>query len=444
MLEKIKDYLELKDYSSIRSMLAEELEADIAENMEELTKEQRIIVFRLLPKNKAADVFSYLSLEIQQTLILSLSESEIGYIIDDLYSDDAVDLIEEMPANVVKMILKNANSDTRATINQLLKYPEDSAGSHMSVDFVDLKPHMTVRDSIRRIRQIGIDKETINICYVVDEQRHLLGIVSSRQLLLHASDTIISEIMNENYVSVHTLLDQEQVAHEFSKYDLTIMPVVDNEERLVGIITIDDVVDIIEEEATEDMEIMAAMAPSEKPYLKTSIFEIYRNRVPWLLILMISATFTGKIIASFEASLASCAVLTVYIPMLMNSGGNSGSQASVSVIRGLSLGEIELKDVFKIIWKEGRLSILLAFTLAVANFFKIMILDRIAIDVAFVVCLALFSTTVIAQLVGGSLPVVAKKLGFDPAIMASPFITTIVDALSLLIYFMIAKVILHI
>ncbi len=444
MLERIKEYLDLKDYASIRSLLKEELVADIAEWMEDLSKEQRIVMFRLLPKNKAADVFSYLPMDLQMTLIMSLSESEMGAIIDDLYSDDAVDLIEEMPANVVKMILKNANNDTRATINQLLKYPEDSAGSHMSVDFVDLKPNMTVRDSIRRIRQIGIDKESINVCYVVDEQRHLLGIVSSRQLLLNPSDTIIGDIMNDNYVCIPTMMDQEQVAAEFGKYDFTIIPVVDNEERLVGIITVDDVVDIIQEEATEDMEIMAAMAPSEKPYLKTSIFEIYKNRVPWLLILMISATFTGKIIASFETSLAACAVLTVYIPMLMNSGGNSGSQASVSVIRGLSLGEIELKDILKIIFKEGRLSILLALTLAIANFFKIMIVDRIEAQVAFVVCLALFCTTVIAQLVGGSLPVLAKKLGFDPAIMASPFITTIVDALSLLIYFMIAKVILHI
>lgn len=444
MLEKIKENLELKNYSAIRELLEDELEADIAEWLEDLSKEQRIVAFRLLPKNKAADVFSYLPLEIQQVLILSLSESEMGAIIDDLYSDDAVDLIEEMPANVVKMILKNANNETRSTINQLLKYPEDTAGSHMSVDFVDLRPQMSVREAIRRIRQIGIDKETINICYVVDDQRHLLGFVSSRQLLLHSSDTIISDIMNENYVSVHTLLDQEQVAHEFSKYDLTIIPVVDNEDRLVGIITIDDVVDIIEEEATEDMEIMAAVIPSEKPYLKTSIFEIYKNRVPWLLVLMISATFTGKIIASFEESLAACAVLTVYIPMLMNSGGNSGSQASVSVIRGLSLGEIELKDLFKIIFKEGSLSFLLAATLAICNFFKIMIVDRISASVALVVCLALFCTTVVAQIVGGSLPVIAKKLGFDPAIMASPFITTIVDALSLLIYFMIAKAILHI
>lgn len=444
MLEEIIKFLELRDYSAIRVLLEDELVADIAEWMEELTKEQRIVVFRLLPKNKAADVFSYLELESQQTLILSLSEKEMGDIIDDLYSDDAVELIEEMPANVVKMILKNANNETRSTINQLLKYPEDSAGGHMSVDFVDLKPEMTVRDSIRRIRQIGIDKESINVCYVVDDQRHLLGIVSSRQLLLHPSDTVIGDIMNENVVTIHTLLDQEQVALEFSKYDYTIIPVVDNESRLVGIITIDDVVDIIEEEATEDMEIMAAMAPSEKPYLKTSIFEIYKNRVPWLLILMISATFTGKIIASFEESLAACAVLTVYIPMLMNSGGNSGSQASVSVIRGLSLGEIELKDIIKIVWKEGRLSILLAATLAIANFFKIMIVDHIAADVAMVVCAALFCTTVVAQLVGGSLPVIAKKLGFDPAIMASPFITTIVDAMSLLIYFMIAKAILHI
>lgn len=444
MLEEMKVFLENKNYSAIRVLLEDELVADIAEWMEELNKEQRIVVFRLLPKSKAADVFSYLPLEIQQTLILSLSETEMGAIIDDLYSDDAVELIEEMPANVVKMILKNANSDTRATINQLLKYPEDSAGGHMSVDFVDLKPNMTVRDSIRRIRQIGIDKESINVCYVVDDKRHLLGIVSSRQLLLHPSDTIISDIMTENVLSIHTLLDQEQVAHEFSKYDYTIIPVVDNESRLVGIITIDDVVDIIEEEATEDMEIMAAMAPSEKPYLKTPIFEIYKNRVPWLLILMISATFTGRIIASFEESLAACAVLTVYIPMLMNSGGNSGSQASVSVIRGLSLGEIELKDILKIIWKESRLSMMLALTLAVANFFKIILLDHIAANVALVVCAALFCTTVVAQIVGGSLPVLAKKLGFDPAIMASPFITTIVDALSLLIYFMIAKAILHI
>lgn len=444
MLEEMKVFLENKNYSAIRVLLEDELVADIAEWMEELNKEQRIVVFRLLPKNKAADVFSYLPLEIQQTLILSLSEAEMGAIIDDLYSDDAVELIEEMPANVVKMILKNANNETRATINQLLKYPEDSAGGHMSVDFVDLKPNMTVRDSIRRIRQIGIDKESINVCYVVDDKRHLLGIVSSRQLLLHPSDTIISDIMTENVLSINTLLDQEQVAHEFSKYDYTIIPVVDNESRLVGIITIDDVVDIIEEEATEDMEIMAAMAPSEKPYLKTPIFEIYKNRVPWLLILMISATFTGRIIASFEESLAACAVLTVYIPMLMNSGGNSGSQASVSVIRGLSLGEIELKDIIKIIWKESRLSMMLALTLAVANFFKIILLDHIAANVALVVCAALFCTTVVAQIVGGSLPVLAKKLGFDPAIMASPFITTIVDALSLLIYFMIAKAILHI
>lgn len=442
--EKIKELIKNKNYMSIRLLLEDENVVDIADLFEELTKEESVILFRLLPKQIAADVFAYMPIDVEQVLIMSLTEKEMGYIIDELFTDDAVDLLEEMPANIVKKILKNANAETRKDINHLLKYPEDSAGSEMTVEFIDLYENMTVKDAIRRIRQIGIDKETINTCYVVDEQRHLLGIVSSRQLLLHESSTMIADIMVDNPIKVQTLEDQEQVALTFSKYDLTVVPVVDNEDRLVGIITVDDIVDIMQEEATEDMELMAAISPSEKPYMKTSVMETFKNRIPWLLILMISATFTGKIIQGFEESLAACAVLTAFIPMLMDSGGNSGSQASVSIIRGISLGEIEFKDTPKILWKELRVSILVGSVLAVANFIKIMLIDQVSVEIAIVVCLTLALTVVIAKLVGCSLPILAKKVGFDPAIMASPFITTIVDALSLLLYFAIATAILHI
>lgn len=444
LLEEVKELLEKKDYSTIRELLENENVVDIAELFEELNREDGVVMFRLLPKSIAADVFAYMSIEVEQMLVLSLGDKEIGHIINQLFTDDAVDFLEEMPASVVKKVLKNADSDTRADINHLLKYPEDSAGSIMTVEYVDLRPTMTVRDAIRRIRQIGIDKETINTCYVVDEQRHLLGIVSSRQLLLHESGTLITDIMTENVIMVQTLEDQEEVTHSFQKYDLTVMPVVDNEKRLVGIITVDDVVDILQEETTEDMELMAAISPSEKPYMKTGVFETFKNRIPWLLLLMISATFTGKIIQNFEDSLAACAVLTAFIPMLMDTGGNSGSQASVSVIRGISLGEIEFKDTFKIIGKEIRVAALVGIVLGTCNFIKIMLIDRVSIAVALVVCLTLAVTVVIAKLVGCTLPILAKKLGFDPAIMASPFITTIVDALSLLLYFTIAQAFLHI
>lgn len=442
--EKIKEYLEKKNYSGVRKCLEDQNIVDIAELFKTLDKEQSILLFRLLPKNIAADVFAYIPLDVEQMLIMSLTDAETGHIIDELFTDDAVDLLEEMPANIVKKILKNANAETRQDINHLLKYPEDSAGSEMTVEFVDLRANMTVKDAIRRIRQIGIDKETINTCYVVDEKRHLLGIVSSRQLLLHESQTVIADIMVENPIKVRTLEDQEQVAMTFSKYDLTVVPVVDNEDRLVGIITVDDVVDILQEETTEDMEIMAAISPSEKPYMKTSVLDTYKNRIPWLLILMISATFTGKIIQGFEDSLAACAVLTAFIPMLMDTGGNSGSQSSVSIVRGISLGEIEFKDLPKIVWKEMRVSILVGLTLAATNFVKIMLIDRVSVEVALVVCSTLVFTVMIAKLVGCILPIFAKKIGFDPAVMASPFITTIVDALSLLLYFAIAKAILHI
>ncbi len=444
LLKEVKSLLSKRDYAQIRSLLQAENVVDIAELFNDLNKEEGILVFRLLPKSMAADVFSYLPVDIAQMLVMNLSDREIGGIIDKLFTDDAVDLIEEMPASIVKRVLKNANSETRRDINHLLNYPEDSAGSRMTVEFVDLRLDMRVADAIRRIRQIGVDKETIDTCYVVDDKRHLLGIVSSRQLLLHDSEMLISEIMTENYISVETMRDQEDVANTFKKYDLTVMPVVDQEKRLVGIITVDDVVDIMTEEATEDMEIMAAISPSEKPYMKTGVIETFKNRVPWLLILMISATFTGKIIQNFEASLASCAILTAFIPMIMDSGGNSGSQASVSVIRGISLGEITYRDTFAIIFKELRVAILVGAVLAVANFFKILIIDRVSMTIAMVVCLTLWLTIILAKLVGCTLPILAKRLGFDPAIMAAPFITTIVDALSLLIYFSIARAILHI
>ena len=353
-------------------------------------------------------------------------------------ADDATDLLEEMPANIVKKLLANANAETRRDINHLLRYPEDSAGSVMTVEYVDLKENITVQQAIERIKKIGIDSETINICYVLDNKRTLLGTVALRYLLLSEPDEIIGEIMHENVVSIHTMMDQEEVARQFKKYDFTSMPVVDNENRLVGIITVDDVVDIIEEEATEDIEKMAAIVPSDKPYMKTSVFELWKKRMPWLLLLMISATFTGGIIASFEDALSSCAILVAYIPMLMDTGGNAGGQASVTIIRGLSLNDIEFKDWFRVIWKEFRVAFICGISLAAANMLKLLFIDRVGILVAITVCGTLLLAVLIAKLVGCTLPMIAKKIGFDPAVMASPFITTIVDALSLLIYFQIA------
>jgi magnesium transporter len=358
-------------------------------------------------------------------------------------ADDATDILEEMPASVVKRILANASPETRADINHLLQYPEDSAGSIMTVEYVDLREDMTVSDAIERIRKKGVDSETINICYVVTKQKVLVGTVALRYLLIMKPDEIIGDIMNTNVISINTMTDQEEAARMFQKYGFTAMAVVDNESRMVGIITIDDVVDILEEEATEDIEKMAAIVPSDKPYPKVGIFETYKNRMPWLLLLMISATFTGAIITSFESALASYVVLTAYIPMLMDTGGNAGSQASVSIIRGLSLKEIEFEDIFKIIWKEIRVAALCGITLSVASFAKLIFLDKLPIAVAAVVCITLLAVVLIAKLVGCCLPMLASKIGFDPAVMASPMITTIVDALSLLVYFNIATRALH-
>ena len=412
--------------------------------MEELEEEERLKVYRILPKDLAADVFSYLEVDSQEAIINSLSDREAGNVIDNLMADDAADLLEEMPANVVERLLANANPETRQALNQLLRYPEDSAGSIMTVEYVSLKESLTVDQAIERIRAVGLDSETINICYVLDARRELVGTVALRYLLLSQGDEIIADIMHENVISVNTLMDQEQVAEKFKKYDFIAMPVVDNENRLVGIITVDDIVDIMEEETTEDMEKMAAIVPSDKPYMRTTVGETFKKRIPWLLLLMVSATFTGAIIASFEDALSVCAVLTVFIPMLMDTGGNAGGQASVTIIRGLSLGEITYRDVPRVVWKEIRVAVLCGGTLAIANFAKLMLFDRVGMLVAFTVCLTLVAAVLMAMVVGCLLPIGAKRLGFDPAVMASPFITTIVDALSLLVYFRFATMLLGI
>lgn len=439
-LEKvIKELLENKKYHLLRKVLEDENEADVAEVFETIENEESmVLLFRLLPKDEAAEVFAYLPIETQQTIIQLLTNTEVGQILNDLNSDDAVDMLEEMPANVVKKILALADVQTRRDINSLLQYPEDSAGSLMTVEYVDLRSFMTIDDAIKRIRKNGVDSETINYSYVTDAQKHLLGVISLREIILAKPDEKIEDLMDNNIITVTTLEDQEEVAKLFKKYDFAAMPVVDQENRLVGIITVDDVMDILEEEVTEDIEKMAAITPNDQPYMKTSVFETYKKRIPWLLLLMISASITGKIIQGFETALASCVILTAFIPMLMDTGGNCGSQASVSVIRALSLDEFDFHELPLVIWKELRVSILVGLTLAAANFLKILLIDHTTVIVAFVVCFTLFLTVIVAKLVGCILPVVASKLGFDPAVMASPFITTIVDALSLLVFFNIA------
>ncbi len=442
-LEALEELLQTKQYTRLRQYLSEMNDADIATFMDELDEEEEMLkVFRILPKDLAADVFSYLEVDNQQMIITSMTDKEAAHIINNLMADDAVDLLEEMPANVVKRLLKNATPEVRRDINQLLRYPEDSAGSIMTVEYVDLKESLTVNQAIERIRKVGVDSETINICYVLDAQRKLLGTVALRYLLLSDGDEIIGDIMHENVIAIQTLTDQEEVAKQFKKYDFTAMPVVDNEYKLVGIITVDDIVDIIEEETTEDMEKMAAIVPSDKPYMRTGAWETYKKRIPWLLLLMLLSTFTGAILASFEEALSVYAALLAFIPVLMNTGGNAGGQASVTVIRGLSLGEITYRDVPGIIWKEIRVSLICGLTLAVAAFAKIMWIDGLGLMVASVVSLTLVVTVILAMQVGCLLPVLAKRLGFDPAVMANPFITSIVDALSLIVYFNVATTIL--
>ena len=438
MIENIEMLINKKKYSELKKELINMNEADIAEILEKLNEIDLITIFRLLPKDLAALVFSYLSIENEQVIIKTLSDKEAGLIIDNMYADDAADLIDEMPSNVVKRLLSNTTKETRRDINNLLKYEDDSAGSIMTVEFIDLKENYTVKDALSIIKEEANEIENIDICYVLDHTRKLLGFVRLTDILTNSDDVLIKSIMHKVHAKVKTSTDQEEVAHKFKKYDINIIPVVDSENKLVGIITIDDIVDIIDEETTEDIEKMAAITPNDKPYNKTGVFHTYLKRIPWLLLLMISATFTGKIIQSYESALASTVVLTSFIPMLMDTGGNAGSQSSVTIIRSLSLNEIKFKDIFKVIFKEIRVAILVGITLAIANFFKLLFIDQVSVTIALIVCLTLIITVLCAKIVGSTLPMIAKKIGFDPAVMASPFITTIVDAISLIIYFTIA------
>ena len=441
--------LDEKKYHSLRDILSTMNPADIAAIFDDLDQARLPLLFRLLPKELAAETFVEMEPEAQELLIQGFSDSELKEVIDELYVDDAVDIVEEMPANVVQRILTQGEPDMRKQINEILRYPEDSAGSIMTTEYVSLRPNMTVEEAILRIRRTGIDKETIYTCYVTRGHK-LIGLTSVKDLLLcEDDDATIESIMQEHVITVGTLDDKEQVAQMFSKYNFLALPVVDTENRLVGIVTFDDAMDVMEDEATEDMEIMGGMTPSDKTYLRSSTFDLFKHRIPWLMLLMVSATFTGLIITHFESALAAQVALTAFIPMLMDTGGNSGSQSSVTVIRALSLGEIEFSDLPRVVWKEIRTAVLCGISLAAACFAKIMLVDRLMLGnkdvtclVALVVCATMALTVLVAKVIGCVLPMLAKKVGFDPAVMASPFITTIVDALSLLIYFGIASVLL--
>ena len=425
----IQNLLNSKKYSSLRDMLIIMNPSDIASLFQDLPVDSLPLLFRLLPKELAADTFVEMDEEMQELLIQGFSDRELKEVINELYVDDAVDLVEEMPASVVKRILRQAAPEMRKMINDILKYPEDSAGSMMTTEYVSLHPQMNVSQALSRIRQTGVDKETIYNCYVITPDRKLCGIVSARSLLLSSEQALIEDIMESHVISVNTMMDQEEVALMFNKYNFLALPVVDQENRLVGIVTVDDAMDVLQEETTEDMEKMAAIVPSERPYLKTGIFATFRQRIPWLLVLMISATASSMIITAFEDALAAQVALTAFIPMLMNTGGNSGSQASVTIIRGLSLNEIQYKDFFKVLWKEIRVGVLCGVTLAAANYVKLLLLDRVSFLIAAAVCLTLVLTVILSKIVGALLPMGAKKIGLDPAVMASPFISTIVDTL---------------
>ena len=431
-----------KKYPTIRDILITMNPADIASVFDSMEEERLPLLFRLLPKELAAETFVEMEPDAQELLIRGFSDSELREVVDELYVDDAVDIVEEMPANVVRRILSQADPQMRKDINEILRYPENSAGSIMTTEYVSLRPDMTVEESILRIRRTGVDKETIYTCYVTRD-RLLLGLVTVKDLLLAQDDSMeIGELMETNVISVSTQTDQEEVARMLSKYNFLALPVVDGENRMVGIVTFDDAMDVMEDEATEDMEIMGGMTPSDKTYLRSTTFDLFKHRIPWLMLLMVSATFTGLIITKFEHALAAQVALTAFIPMLMDTGGNSGSQSSVTVIRALSLGELSFSDIGRVIWKEIRTAVLCGVALAAACFLKILLVDRllmgnedVSIIVALVVCITMALTVLVAKVIGCSLPMLAKKVGFDPAVMASPFITTIVDALSLLIYF---------
>ena len=444
LAETFRKLTEEKKYASLRDLMQTLYPADIATILSDMPERMMPAIFRLLPKDLAAETFVEMESDVKEALIKSFSDTELKAVIDEMYMDDAVDLIEEMPANMVRRILAQADADTRKQINEILKYKEDSAGSVMTTEFVALTPQTTAADAINEIRATGVDKETINTCYVLDDKYHLLGTVTIRTLILARPDETCESLMTANAVSVNTQDDQETAVQTMSKYNITSLPVVDAENRMVGIITVDDALDIMEEEATEDIAKMAAITPSDKPYLRTGVFETWKNRIPWLLLLMVSGTFTGIVITRFEDALKLFPVLFASVPMLMDTGGNSGSQASVSVIRALSLGELEFKDIFRVIWKEFRVSFLCGLTLAVANYGRLLLLEKITVLQAVTICLTMMFTVMIAKFVGCTLPLLAKKAKLDPAVMASPFITTIVDVLSLLIYFSFATAILHV
>lgn len=449
LLEEIISLVEQRKLGKVKEILSEMNEADIAPLFEELEEKDIPVIYRVLPKDLASEVFAYMESETQELLIRSFSDTELKQVISDLWLDDTVDIIEEMPANVVSRILKTASPSVRKQINELLKYPEDSAGSIMTVEYVSLNKDLTVAEAFKKIRREGVHKETVYTCYVT-EKRQLIGTVSVRDLLIASEDEVISEIMETNVISVHVNEDIENVSRAFSKYDIMALPVVDNDDRIVGIITVDDIIDVIEEEATEDFEKMAAITPTDKPYLKTGVLSIWLTRIPWLLLLMVSATLTGGIITSFEGALTAFPALVAFIPMLMGTGGNAGGQASVTVIRGLAIGEVQLRDVFRVLWKEIRVSVLCGVVLSVVGFVKILLVDNLLLNAgvtmqeALVVSITLALTVFISKVIGCTLPILAKKLGLDPAVMASPFITTLVDVVSLIIYFVVASRILAI
>lgn len=450
MLECINILLENRNISELKRSLNEVNPVDIARLLEEIEDErQRTFLFRMLTKENAAETFVEFDGDTQENLIRAFSDTELREVLDEIYIDDAADIIEEMPATIVKRILKNTDKETREAINTILKYPDDSAGSIMTPEFVDLKKDMTVEDAFKRIRRTGVDKETIYTCYVTDASRHLIGVTTVKELLLNDYDDVIEDFMETNVISINTLDDQEYASDMLSKYDFLALPVVDMENRLVGIITYDDAIDVIQEENTEDIQKMAAIVPTDTPYLKTSVFETFKKRIPWLMLLMVSATITSQILTTFENKLASVMVLTAFIPMLMDTGGNTGSQASVSVIRALSLGEIGNRDIFKVLWKEIRVALCCGISLSAICFAKLMLFDRVimgndgvTVIVAIVISLTILVEIILAKIVGCTLPIVAKKIGFDPAVMASPFITTIVDAISLLVYIAFASLLL--
>lgn len=449
MIEWIDELHKQRRISELKKYLNDINPADIALLLETVDERKQVFLFRLLTKENAADTFVEFDGDTQENLIRAFSDTELKEVLDELYIDDAADIIEEMPATIVKRILKNTDPETREAINTILKYPEDSAGSIMTPEFVDLKRDMTVEDAFKRIRRTGLDKETIYTCYVTDASRHLIGVITVKELLLNDYDDAIEDLMETNVISINTLDDRETATLALSKYDFLAMPVVDMENRLVGIITVDDAIDVIQEENTEDIQKMAAITPTDTPYLKTNVIDSWKKRIPWLMLLMISATLTSQILTTFEDKLLQASVLTAFIPMLMGTGGNAGGQSSATIIRAISLDEVSFKDIFRVIWKEFRIGAISGLSLAVICFAKLMLFDKfvlgndaITVTVSMVICLTIFIETICAKIIGSTLPIIAKKLGLDPAVLANPFITTLSDVVSLLVYFGFAVIIL--